>query len=617
MSKEIAPIASKLSLNVSDFTAGVARAEADAARLAKKLEQQNKNFGLKAPDLKIAQLADKGVSADQIAKLKALNAQLEESKAKAAAAAKAQADAASQAAHDQARAHAITEATLTPMQKHVAKQAELNALLKQGLISQQTFMRAVEQSAAAATQQTLSGQKQGLKGVTDLLKGGGAIAAFRIIGEQLNAQFDAVIKVQAEVAKGSLTVAEGIQEGGLQMARSLPVIGEWFRAGEKIRAMLSGQTAAQEKLNRELAEHEERVKKQSSHFNALNEGAADAEQAAEALFRNTQASLARTPGDRIRLKAKFDFDDTMKQAAELQKQLDGILSDPADAKANAGGIERLQNAIASLKSEAGRAFGLAQGEGRAADTQKFMDMFFGIAQEAERAGKSVRQLLEEDLTREAERAGLSLEDVSTAIQKFDEGERAKKAAENMQRVADAVADLQEQVDQMDMTEAQRKLDDLARSGASPEQLAKAKALLDQLNTHKGATEAQDKLKQMQSEAASIFNATRTPLEKYDAKITKLGELLDADAINWDTYGRAVQQAREELETPTKSQTSGAPELVFANSARAQQLAYQAARGQSAGDEVGKRQLTTQLAMSKTLDRIATNTEPRSEEEVTL
>jgi len=45
----------------------------------------------------------------------------------------------------------------------------------------------------------------------------------------------------------------------------------------------------------------------------------------------------------------------------------------------------------------------------------------------------------------------------------------------------------------------------------------------------------------------IFAETRTPIEKYETQITKLNELIETGAINWETYGRAVRDARGKLE----------------------------------------------------------------------
>ncbi len=46
------------------------------------------------------------------------------------------------------------------------------------------------------------------------------------------------------------------------------------------------------------------------------------------------------------------------------------------------------------------------------------------------------------------------------------------------------------------------------------------------------------------EAARVFDATRTPLEQYQAQIARLNELLAAGAITQDTYNRAVIQAQD-------------------------------------------------------------------------
>lgn len=49
---------------------------------------------------------------------------------------------------------------------------------------------------------------------------------------------------------------------------------------------------------------------------------------------------------------------------------------------------------------------------------------------------------------------------------------------------------------------------------------------------------------MVAEANRIFEATRTPLEEYQASIARLNELLAAGAINQETYNRAVFQAQD-------------------------------------------------------------------------
>ena len=48
-------------------------------------------------------------------------------------------------------------------------------------------------------------------------------------------------------------------------------------------------------------------------------------------------------------------------------------------------------------------------------------------------------------------------------------------------------------------------------------------------------------------AAQTFEATRTPLEKYESRIAELSGMLQAGAIDQETFGRAAQQAADALE----------------------------------------------------------------------
>lgn len=51
-------------------------------------------------------------------------------------------------------------------------------------------------------------------------------------------------------------------------------------------------------------------------------------------------------------------------------------------------------------------------------------------------------------------------------------------------------------------------------------------------------------KALQSEAAAIFEATRTPTEQLAAELARLQYLLDEGYLSWDTYARAVMKAQE-------------------------------------------------------------------------
>jgi len=59
---------------------------------------------------------------------------------------------------------------------------------------------------------------------------------------------------------------------------------------------------------------------------------------------------------------------------------------------------------------------------------------------------------------------------------------------------------------------------------------------------KAATEAKKALDQVMAEGLQVWEATRDPLETLQQQLDKLGNLLNKGAIDWDTYGRAVNSA---------------------------------------------------------------------------
>lgn len=67
-----------------------------------------------------------------------------------------------------------------------------------------------------------------------------------------------------------------------------------------------------------------------------------------------------------------------------------------------------------------------------------------------------------------------------------------------------------------------------------------------------ASKIDEVARKMASDAASFFEATRTPAERYSATIQRLNELLQAGAIDQDTYNRAVYQAQDAFDTATKA-----------------------------------------------------------------
>jgi hypothetical protein len=65
-----------------------------------------------------------------------------------------------------------------------------------------------------------------------------------------------------------------------------------------------------------------------------------------------------------------------------------------------------------------------------------------------------------------------------------------------------------------------------------------------------STAATEKLSDATAEARRIFEATRTPFEKYATTMERLNQLLKMGAIDQDTYGRASKQALDEMNKAT-------------------------------------------------------------------
>jgi hypothetical protein len=186
--------------------------------------------------------------------------------------------------------------------------------------------------------------------------------------------------------------------------------------------------------------------------------------------------------------------------------------------------------------------------------------------------------------------------------------QAGEDAKAVEKITAALYGLRKQVETFGMTEGQKKLFDLSAMGATPDQIAQAKSLSDQLDSMNAAKKKAD---EMQQSAKSVFDATRTPMEKYEEQIGKLGDMLNAGVLDWDTYGRAVRQAKSELEKSADAGVNSpkAPDLLQAGSAQALRFVYDATRGtqRMTSNDVGKQQLAEAQGATRILSRIERNT----------
>lgn len=89
--------------------------------------------------------------------------------------------------------------------------------------------------------------------------------------------------------------------------------------------------------------------------------------------------------------------------------------------------------------------------------------------------------------------------------------------------------------------------DAAQSAGSQIELLGEKAASGGRKASGGMSEAARAMKEMAAEGARVFEQTRTPLEKYNIELERLNRLLQAGAIDWETYNRAVKQAQDDLD----------------------------------------------------------------------
>lgn len=110
--------------------------------------------------------------------------------------------------------------------------------------------------------------------------------------------------------------------------------------------------------------------------------------------------------------------------------------------------------------------------------------------------------------------------------------------------------------------------DLFRLGARPSSLFGAGFQKDMADLVKATTDSilanWDKLKE---KAKDVFTSTRTPLEAFNSEMVELNELLASGLIGWDTYARAVAQAKDEL----AAMTPELREIQFAAAAAARTI----------------------------------------------
>ena len=161
---------------------------------------------------------------------------------------------------------------------------------------------------------------------------------------------------------------------------------------------------------------------------------------------------------------------------------------------------------------------------------------------------------------------------ATTVQLTDaQKEAARQEAERKQ----ILAGLNDEVLKMVQGEEALTIAKLRRLGASEQEIAQAQALMTQraqevagqreLDRYtKEQMDLEQKAKRSKEELAEagkrVFEETRTPAEKLNAEMVRLNDLLQAGAIDWATYYRAISQAQDQFDDLGKKGTDTMADL---------------------------------------------------------
>jgi hypothetical protein len=311
------------------------------------------------------------------------------------------------------------------------------------------------------------------------------------------------------------------------------------------------------------------------------------------------------------------------------------------------GLVKLMNLLPGVNVEWTDTFStLQQGmEQVAAEEAAKFDKALGAFQRGDNAA-AVTKVFDDIKAKSAQAAQATADNAKKMSGAFNDIEDNAKA---LQKVADTLKDLQKDVSQFGLSDAAKKVTDLAAGGATAEQIGQAKELLavkqqldaatkidtgDPLADFSTKTDALldlynagkiglDQLKalgesakstlndKLADQAKSVVESVKTPMEAYTEEMQKLQTLLDRNLITRDVFDRAAKAAMAKIKDPAEAAATEtvAPSIVQAGSAEAQRFAFDQSRGaQRMGkDELSKQALAEAKESSRLLDRIERNT----------
>lgn len=187
-----------------------------------------------------------------------------------------------------------------------------------------------------------------------------------------------------------------------------------------------------------------------------------------------------------------------------------------------------------------------------------------------------------EVTKQQQAAGQAVRDASRAIE---------------DAVANTTREMERQLAVLNGSAESETVYKLATMGATEAQLEQVRAMERQLELLK---EQQAELDRWKAKAEAVFQATRTPAEKYAEKLRELQELASRGLIDPETLRRATEAAKRELDSATATPASSAARTADFRQVRLADLALQgtfASRAEKGATELG------QKALAHALERI--------------
>lgn len=162
-------------------------------------------------------------------------------------------------------------------------------------------------------------------------------------------------------------------------------------------------------------------------------------------------------------------------------------------------------------------------------------------------------------------------------------EALQKAAQSAEQL---IAGIEKEANTVGLSKRAAALEELSRMGQlTTENVDRVNAAFDKLDAASAAKNQADAFKKLEEDANKLFEDTRTPAEKYEEQLRRIGDMVDAGVIDWDTYARAVEKANDAFQKASEVKTVKAPQLGDTPQFGAEEVRFRASiRGLDSPDQ---------------------------------